>query len=194
MLSDETIREITTCLDLHAPAARADLAFVFGTRLPEPAHIAADLLRGGAVPAVVLTGGSNRLTGAKEALAHRAILLEAGIAAEQLIVESASTNTLENVTFALPLIAARLDLAALASILVIAKWMHCRRAIMTLKRHFPPGIRYYTCTYHPDGITPHNWFTSDERAAPVLRNWQSIPRYLACGHLAEIAYVDGAYV
>ncbi len=188
------IQAITDYLAIHAPTDRADLGFVFGTRLPDPAHIAVDRLRRDAIPLVALTGGPNRQTGRVEAHAHRDILLAAGFDPARIIVEDRSANTLENVTLALPLLAARLDLATTGSILVIAKWYHCRRAIMTLKRHLPPGIRYYTHTYQPEGITPDNWHRSEKGISSVLNNWWSIPRYLETGHLAALEWVDDAYV
>jgi hypothetical protein len=58
---------------------------------------------------------------------------------------------------------------------------------MTLKRHFPHGIRYYVHTYEPNGITRENWFL-DPRAegANVLKHWERIPQYLEWGHIEEI--------
>lgn len=193
-ISPDAIATITAYLDVPAPTDRADLGFVFGTRLPDPALIAADLLRRGVIPRLVLTGGPNRHTGRVEARAHRALLLAAGIHPDRLIVEDRSTNTLENVTLALPLLAACPDLFAVRAILVIAKWYHCRRAVMTLKRYLPSGIRYYTHPYTPEGITPANWHQTAYGIDHVLDNWRSIPRYLAKGHLTAIEWADGAYI
>jgi uncharacterized SAM-binding protein YcdF (DUF218 family) len=72
----------------------ADLAFVFGTRHPEPAYLAANLMKRRIVDTAVLTGGRNRLTGDGEADAHLQILLGLGVPRGQIIVENASTNTL----------------------------------------------------------------------------------------------------
>lgn len=193
-LDPATIQQITDYLNIRAPAEQASFAFVFGTRLPDPAHIAARLYHLDVIPAVVVTGGPNRLTGEPEALLHREILLAAGVPPERVIVEDRSTNTLENVTLALPLIAAQFALESVESVLAICKWMHARRALMTLKRHLPPGIRYYVHTYYPDGITPENWPTSDEGRARVLKNWEGIPHYLAADHIADITFEHGAYV
>jgi len=52
---------IGSAIDARAAGlAAADLIFVFGTRLTEPAVIAADLYRRSLAPFVVLTGGSDR--------------------------------------------------------------------------------------------------------------------------------------
>ena len=122
----EEANRIARYLDLHAPPRRADLAFVFGTRLPEPAHLAADRFRRDLVKYVVLTGGGNRTTGVQEALLHREILLERGVPEDRIILETRSANTFQNVEFAMPEIAARLDLASITAITAVVKWYHSR--------------------------------------------------------------------
>jgi uncharacterized SAM-binding protein YcdF (DUF218 family) len=187
-------RRIMRYLDLHAEPEPADLAFIFGTRLRQPADLAIQLYQCGFVPSIALTGGVNRLTGQTEAHLHRDILLSAGIPPDHIIVEDQSTDTLENVVFAWPKIAAVLDITTIRSMLVIAKWYHARRAIMTLRRYLPAGIRYLPITYEPDGITRASWHQSDEGTRHVLGDWQAITDYLARGHLAEIIPKGHAFV
>lgn len=194
MLGREEAERIAEFLAADAAPSQADLAFVFGTRHREPAYIAADLFRRGVVSYVTLTGGDNRLTGENEALAHLAILVREGVPLERIIVEDSSTNTLENVVFARPKIAACLPLESIQAVVVVTKWYHCRRAIMTLKRHLPPGIRYFTRSYEPSDVTRQDWYLQAEAARRVLKEWQCIPAYLQQGHLAEIHREGGAFV
>jgi uncharacterized SAM-binding protein YcdF (DUF218 family) len=195
-LSPSEVQKITRYLDAATPLpAAADLIFVPGTRLPTPALIAADLFRRRIAPIIVLTGGDNRHTGENEARAHVALLREQGIALDSMIMEDRSTNTLENVTFALPLIAEQIALEALTSIVIVAKWMHSRRVLMTLKRHMPAQVRYYAHTYDPEGVTRENWHLHPrEESANVMKNWERIPQYLAWGHLAEVTRDGDAFV
>jgi len=172
----------------------ADLVFVFGTRRPEPAQVAADLLKRGIGHTVVLTGGKNRLTGVREARAHLKVVLESGAPRECIIVEDESANTLENVVFALPKIGERVDLQEIASIVVVTKWYHCRRAMMTLRRHLPAGVRYFAATYEPQGIGRSDWWQSEEGARSVMKEMDRIPRYLKSEDIAEIREDDGVYV
>ena len=194
MLNCEEAGRIAEFLAVDAAPTQADLAFVFGTRHGEPAYIAVDLFRRGVVNYVTLTGGNNRLTGDNEALAHLAILTREGVPPERIIVEDSSTNTLENVVFARPRIAACLPLASIQAVVVVTKWYHCRRAIMTLKRHLPPGIRYFTRSYEPSDVTRQDWYLHAEAARRVLKEWQCIPAYLQQGHLAEIRREGRAFV
>ncbi len=181
-------------LDLRAPARHADLAFVFGTRLPEPAYLAADLFRRDLVEYVVLTGGSNRATGVQEAMLHREILLERGVPEERIILETQSVNTFQNVELALPEIAARLDLRSITAVTAVVKWYHSRRCLMILKRHLPAGIRYYVESYEPEGVARSDWNTQPYARERVLKEWRYIPKYLERGNLAEVREDDGAYV
>jgi len=193
--SHNEIARITSFLDIETvPPDHADLAFVFGTRHPTPAHIAADLYRRGVTPYIVLTGGPNRDTGVIEAATHLEVLLHGSILREHVIVEDESTTTLENVLFALPRIKARLDVRSVRAIVAVAKWYHCRRALMTLKRHFPQGIRYFACTYEPSDTTRAGWHLSPASRKRILKEWQCIPQYRERGDIAEIQKVAGAFV
>ena len=180
------LQQIAQYLDIHSEATQADLAFIFGTRLPDPAYIALQLYTKHLVPMIVVTGGYNRKYRVMEAHRHRDILLQGGVPHDRIVIEDRSTNTLENVQFALPLIAQRLPPTQMARVIVIAKWFHSRRAVMTLKRHLLPGVRYYPVTYEPEGIGRHNWFREETHRINVLRNWECLPGYLARGHLADI--------
>jgi DUF218 domain-containing protein len=194
-LSPQEIRRITdylNCETLLPP--KVDLLFIPGTRLLEPAHIAINLYQEGIAPYIVLTGGNNRYTGENEANQHHALLREANIPEPAIILENRSMNTLENALFAKAVIAEKMALQKVNSVLVIAKWMHSRRVLMTLKHHFPQGIRYYCRTYSPKDITPENWHqVATDVFGNVLKNWERISHYLAKGDIAEIKRVEECY-
>lgn len=106
-------------------------------------------------------------------------------------MEERSSNTLENVRMALPLVQARCP--RIGSVLAVAKWMHSRRVLMTLKQNWPAGIRYYAQTYAPDGVGREDW-TASPSADVVWRNWECIPAYVAAGHLSELRLDGDAYI
>jgi hypothetical protein len=175
----------------------ADLIFVPGTRLAEPAWMAAALMAEGVAPLVVVTGGINRFTRASESAALQAELISHGVARDQILVETRSTNTLENVVNAWRVVANRIGGQPVTSVLAVCKWMHSRRVLMTLKAHFPPGVHYYACTYAPDGVTRDVWSGGVEvpQTADVMGNWNNIPVYLARGDIQEITRSnDGSWL
>lgn len=187
-LTVEEVTRITEYLDVTTPLPdKVDLIFVFGTRFSEPAFLAAKLFKSGISNLVVLTGGINRVNGVNEAVSHQVILRAEGVPENSVICESESTNTLENVTFVLPKVNQLLNANHLTHILVVVKWMHSRRALMTLKRHLPVGIQYSVATYEVEEVGRSNWHLLDEkRVRSVLKNWERIPVYLEWGHLAEV--------
>lgn len=183
------LSDIAAQLEVHTVSPRhVSLAFVFGTRLEQPATVAAGLLTSGVAPLVVLTGKD-------ETTRHQGILLDLGIPQNQILIEAGpSYNTGENVLHALPVIASRVGLADVESIAVVAKWYHARRAMMTLKRHMPAGILYYAATYEPPLVSRSNWAKSDYGRQRVLKEWRVLPEYLARGFLAPICSQDGVFV
>jgi hypothetical protein len=185
--------EITAYLDVTTGTPEGvDVIFIPGTRIAEPAQIAATMLDHDVASVAVLTGGINPRTGRREARDHYHLLVEHGISPDRLVVEDESTNTLENVTMSLPLLQSHIG--QFSTVLAITKWMHSRRVLMTLKANRPSGIRYYANTYAPQGVTRTNW-ADGPAAETVTHNWECIPRYLETGHLAEIALDEhGAYI
>lgn len=143
---DEPAGQIDAAIDARAPGlAAADLIFVFGTRLAEPALLAVDLYRRHLAPFVVLTGGSGRQQdGLNEAEHHRGLLLGAGVPSDCIILENRSSNTEENVRFALPAIKDRQP--RLQSVIAVVKRSH-RRALITLARYAPSIERIYAVDY-----------------------------------------------
>jgi uncharacterized SAM-binding protein YcdF (DUF218 family) len=195
-LTVEEVTRITEYLDVTTPLPdKVDLIFVFGTRFSEPAFLAAKLFKSGISNLVVLTGGINRVNGVNEAVSHQVILRAEGVPENSVICESESTNTLENVTFVLPKVNQLLNANHLTHILVVVKWMHSRRALMTLKRHLPVAIQYSVATYEVEEVGRSNWHLLDEkRVRSVLKNWERIPVYLEWGHLAEVERRGDVYI
>jgi len=148
---DETSAPLDAAIDARAPGlAAADLIFVFGTRMAEPARLAAGLFTRQLAPLIVVTGGSARQQdGLNEAAHHLGLLVGAGVTEERVLVEHRSTSTHENVVFALPLIEGR-HLQPRTVIAVVKR--HHRRALITLARHVPSIERIYAVDYD-GGVT-----------------------------------------
>ena len=192
---DTQAKQITEQLDVVTEIPSSiDVLFVFGTRLAEPALIAADYMNKGVARYVVLTGGKNPNSGVDEAEAHLKILLSRNVPRDQIVLEDKSTNTLQNVIYAIPKLMKGIGQDSISSVGVIAKWYHCRRAMMTLKRHLPIRVRYFALTYEPEGIGRSNWWQTAEGRERVLGEWECISPYLAQGDIENIHESDGSYV
>jgi uncharacterized SAM-binding protein YcdF (DUF218 family) len=173
---------------------QADLAFDFGGQSLDAAYIAADLFKRGVVRYVLVSGGHNSVTLADEVDAHLAILISEGVPADRIIVENEATSTYAQALMALPKLRERLDLDSIRSVVAITKWYHCRRAVMTLKRNWPEGIRYYAHCYEPEGVSRLDWHLHQFLTQRVLSELDRIPEYLEKDQIAEIQIEDGAWV
>jgi uncharacterized SAM-binding protein YcdF (DUF218 family) len=186
MLTDEQIKRMTDYLFLPADLKPCDIGLVFGTRMQEPVSRAYEAYSLGLVPYLLLSGGANRHTGVVEAHDMAERLERLGVPRDSLLLEDRSANSLENVVFSRDLIAETLGLDRVRSVLVVAKHYHMRRAVMTLKRHFPDDTKFRPFPYEVLGFTRDNWLDVEAGREKVLSEWEKIPKYLAKGDLAEL--------
>jgi uncharacterized SAM-binding protein YcdF (DUF218 family) len=167
----------------------ADFVIVFGNRFPDPAPIAASIYHKGLSPHIVLTGGVNgELPALVEADAHAELVKAAGVPANAIIIERQSRNTLENVTFARPLI--QLVTGEPEAAIAVVKWFH-RRAVLLLARNIPSLRRIFTVTYEPPDldsgkpVTRDNWPQLD--ADRIRREFDAIQNLLKNRQVDELA-------
>jgi uncharacterized SAM-binding protein YcdF (DUF218 family) len=169
------------------PARRSDLGFLFGTRhgIPEFCSAAYTLWQEGMFKRLLISGGRTADLERAEAEIIGEELVKLGFPEGDLILETAATNTGENVQFGRSKIAEVMDVGAIESILVIGKICSTRRYLMTLQRHWP-GLRMSVCPVNYFGVSAERWHEHDEFRARVLSEFGKIPRYLQQGFLDEI--------
>jgi uncharacterized SAM-binding protein YcdF (DUF218 family) len=180
------IVKITDYIFLPARREKADLALVFGTRHHEAVEAAAEAYREGLVPKILVSGGVNRVTGENEAERMKRELVELGVPEGDIITEGKSTNSLENVLFSLKTIDKEIGLGNVARVMTVVKHYHSRRALMTLRKHFPKGIGLLPYTYEVYGFTKGNWHETEEGRKKVLSEWEKIPVYLEKGNIENL--------
>ena len=169
------------------PACPSDLGFLFGTRhgVAEFCEAAFGLWRDGMFGHLLISGGPTGTSPLAEAdvLAERLVSL--GMPESCLILETAATNTGENVRLGRARVAEVTNLAAIRSVLVIGKICSTRRYLMTLQKHWPGlSMSVYPVNYF--GVPAERWHEHEEFRARVLGEHSKIPHYLAEGFLEEI--------
>jgi uncharacterized SAM-binding protein YcdF (DUF218 family) len=174
------------------PASRSDLGFLFGTRhgIPEFCAAAHALRQAGMFERLLVSGGPTGGLARAEAEIVGDELVRLGFPAADLILETAATNTGENVQFGRAKVAQVMDAGVIRSVLVIGKASSTRRYLMTLQRHWP-GLRMSVCPVNYFGVPVERWHEHDEFRARVLNEFAKIPRYLQQGFLEEIAGCAG---
>jgi len=188
ILGDEEITMMERYLDVQLCDLEGsyDLAFVFGTKANDFIPQLSELLGRERVKRVLLTGGTNKSTGLVESLEHQKLLLDRGISVDRIITETKSKNTQENVSLGLEKLWSLFRYQEINSILVISKWYHSRRALMTLKAQIPKHIEISNLSYEPAECTRADWWKANESLWLVTKEWKTIPKYKEFGHLAEI--------
>jgi uncharacterized SAM-binding protein YcdF (DUF218 family) len=157
------IEQITNYIFVSAEAQKADLAFIFGTRQYQGAvQLAYDLYKRNLVTKILASGGMNRVSGENESLVILQKLISLGVSKQDIIVEGRSTNTLENVLFSKDVIEEKIGLKNVQTIIAVVKNYHSRRALMTLKKHFPKYIRFISVDYQVYNFNKNNWSESEQ--------------------------------
>jgi len=172
------------------PAAPSDLGFLFGTRhgVDEFCEAAHALWQRGMFKRLLVSGGctGNVVRSEAEIISER--LMALGVPESALILETAATNTGENVQLGRARVAEVMRLDAVRSVVVIGKVCSTRRYLMTLQRHWP-GLRMSVCPVNYFGVPLESWHEHEEFRARVLNEFDKIPRYLSQGFLEEISII-----
>lgn len=185
-MSREEIKKITEYIFLESKPQKADLALVFGTRHPEAINKVYELYRCKFIPQILISGGTNKVTGKNEAQEMSKKLIKFGVKQEDIALEDQSINTLENVLFSKEIINKKLKFSNIKKIIAVVKHYHSRRALMTLKKHFPKNIELIPVTYEIYGFTKDNWHENETGKEKVVSEWNKIPKYLKKGDIEEI--------
>lgn len=195
-VSPATATALTAYLDADTGVgpAHVDLAVVLGSESLQPALVAADVVRAGQADWVLLIGGRSRTHGIDEARRNLGIIAGEGLPTDRVLVEEASTTTTENVVLSLPLLAERFPDGGPRSVLVVATWHHSRRAVMTLRRHLPAGVRYSVFAYDPGHATRPGWARTADGRRIVLDEWRTLTAYRRAGMIVDVRRDDDAWV
>lgn len=171
---------------IETSVTRADLCIVCGGQNADHlARHAAALYHRGLAPRFIVTGGIATDDGRLEAHQMRDVLLENGIPAEKILVEACSTNTGENMRYAMSLLEQDGSFQKIKSVIVIGQIHASRRFLMTLERHWPEVIKMFT-TPNYYSVSRDKWFKDETFRADVLREYAKIAPYKAKDFIREI--------
>jgi uncharacterized SAM-binding protein YcdF (DUF218 family) len=192
-MSNNDLQHIAEYVMPMLPAAPSDLGFLFGTRhgVDEFCEAAYALWQRGMFKRLLVSGGCTGNVACSEAEIISERLVDLGVPESVLILETAATNTGENVQLGRARVAEVMDLGAIRSVVVIGKVCSTRRYLMTLQRHWP-GLHMSVCPVNYFGVPLECWHEHEEFRARVLNEFDKIPRYLSQGFLEEIAIIGPA--
>jgi uncharacterized SAM-binding protein YcdF (DUF218 family) len=184
--TDAEIGEINATHLINTPLKRADLLFVFGTRVDEVlrAEEAVRLRRAGLFRWAIVSGGVTPGSARSECAVIKEEMVRRGIPADCILEEHRAMNTGENVLFSLPLIDAALGLANIKTVICLGNTWTGRRYAMTLHRHWPE-VEKMLATVDSFATPRALWHADPEFRRRVLREWDKTEPYKARGFIAE---------
>ncbi|MCU0522256.1 MAG: YdcF family protein [Anaerolineae bacterium] len=184
--------------DYPSPPLRlCDVIFVFGGSHPGLWQTAAKAYHAGLGKAIIATGGHKpgvkyhaTWTDGETPEAHviRRELIRLGVPEDRIICEDRSTNSLENVLFAMEVY----DFSSVSSILVVCKNYGVGRQCRTLRQQMGNSVILIPYPFdteisgHGPFITRDTWVNYEEGRAFVLTQVVKIRRYGKLGHLEPI--------
>lgn len=183
-------KEITDYVFIEAQPKKADLIFIFGAvssgAEEKSAKKAFELYKNNFASKILISGGVNEITKQSESKEICDNLIKLGVKKEDIILENESTNTLENVLFSKKIIEEKIGFENIKTILAVMKSYHARRAIMTLKKHFPKNIEFLPIPYDMFDFTRDNWQDSEMGKKKAIGEFDKIKQYLKEGDIEEL--------
>ncbi len=145
----------------------ADCIIVLGSMKAAQYRVpaAAEAYRAGRAGKILLCGGVLRdFQGGKctEAENMRKAALELGVAEEDIILENASQNTIENILFALIGLQRVFTLNAVSKVLLVTTAYHMRRSLAIARYLFPAHISVVPCPANDTHTRRENWMQTPE--------------------------------
>ena len=197
-LSPSLIEEITTIIfGKPATIEPCDIIFIFGGSHPGLWDNAAEAYFKGLGHDIIVTGGykqdalrhhSWKEGKTPESVVIRQELIQLGVPEGRIYTEQRSTNTYENVRFAMQVY----DFNTVSSILAICKSYAVGRQTRTLQAQCETRIKIipYAFDTHLGGdgpwITRENWSDFQEGRAYMFANVLKIHQYGQAGHVAPV--------
>ena len=150
--------------------------------------IAVEIFRAGRAKKILLCGGTLRdfPEGKCSEAEHmcRAVL-ESGVAAEDVITETSSQNTVENILFALVELQRTFWLNRVRRVLLVTTTYHMRRSLAIARYLFPPHIEVLPCPADDTNTKRDNWMNTPEGTARARGEAMNIVRCVLNGVIPD---------
>jgi len=134
-------------LSVDSGEVHGDVMVVLGGGYGERPDRAAELFKAGVAPRIILTG-------AGDAVDNKRLLVNRGVPAEAIELETASKSTKQNAQFTIPLLRA----AGAHRVVLVTSWYHSRRSLNCF-RHYAPDLEFYSRQAGPGAGETKRQFT-----------------------------------
>ncbi len=165
-----------------------DCIFVFGStsslviRVPK----AVEIYLAGRSGKILMSGG-DRFGGktVPEALAMKERAMELGVPERDILVETVSNHTKENVLASMLPLDRAFGLHRVKRLLVVTSLHHMRRSLLFLLTYLPPWIEYTLCPAPDPQANPENWWNNPVGIQRVCHEVEGLIRAVREGHIRD---------
>ncbi|CAM4060789.1 YdcF family protein [Lederbergia lenta] len=167
---------------------KGDCIFVFGSskavqyRLPK----ALQLYSEGRANKILFSGGvawnGNSLP---EAILLKNKAMAFGIPEKDILVETISTNTKENILSSLIILDRHFELHKVRRLLIVTASYHMRRTHLTLKTYMPSWIECTLCPANDENTKKDNWFKNPYGRHRVIDESNKLIKYIKQGAIVD---------
>ncbi len=168
--------------------AKADIALIFGNQhcYRQLADEGARLYKNGYCDKIVVSGGRTDNSGQLEAEVIEHHLLQQNIPAKDIITETLSTNTQENVLYSRDKIYDSYGPRGINSLIAVGNIVAGRRFLMTLAQNWPQVLAMAS-NVNPFPYPPKKFGLHAETAPIVLKEYAKITAYKEAGYITDIS-------
>ncbi|MBS4193572.1 YdcF family protein [Lederbergia citri] len=186
-LTDELMSKLLYS-DINDDLEKGDCIMVFGSskavqyRLPK----ALQLYHEGRANKLLFSGGvAWNGNSFPEAIVLKNKALDLGIPEEDILVETISTNTKENILASLLVLDRHFDLHKVKRLLIVTASYHMRRTYLTLKTYMPSWIEFSLCPAEDQSTKIDNWFLNVHGRKRVMEESRKIITYIKEGAIVD---------
>ena len=150
--------------------------------------VAVEAYKAGRARKLLLCGGKLRAFpngNYSEAEHMRQAALHLGVAEEDIILENASQNTVENIRFALTELQQNFDLDGIRKVLLVTTAYHMRRSLAIARHLFPPHIAVVPCPANDNNTRRDNWMLSPAGIERAKSEAMNIVKYVIHGVIPD---------
>ena len=169
----------------------ADLLIVFGTTYGIDLFIEniVSLYQKGFCKYILCTGGNvasyNNKT-ATESVIIMDLLVENGVPADKILMETDSKNTGENLQFSIPILEEKFgNIDSIKSIIGVGKIHATLRFLMTMCKYFPAAEKMFF-SINVFGCDESLWYLHDKFYQKLMAEVDKVEEYLEKGFMAEL--------
>jgi uncharacterized SAM-binding protein YcdF (DUF218 family) len=162
--------------NLNDDGMSGDIILVFGSitapkyRVPK----AVELYKSKRAYKILMSGGQSEIP---EAILMREVAITQGVKESDILIETNSKNTKENIIFSREMIDRVFGLQNIKKIILVTNFFHLRRCYLSMKTFMPEWIEYSLCGVLDVNTRPDNWWTNEKGKIRVMNEIERLIKY-----------------